>query len=85
MFIAMLAPFVLPEYPTSTSWLSKQEKAIAMTRLVRDTGIVDDDDKGTGKFHGLHQAVTDPKVWALGYHQFTMSSVEIDLADNKTA
>ncbi|KAL4774178.1 major facilitator superfamily domain-containing protein [Aspergillus nidulans var. acristatus] len=53
---AIIAGFVLPDYPSTTSWLSTEEKQTAQLRLELDLG--------------LKQAVVDPKVWLLGisYH-----------------
>lgn len=64
--IAMIAPFILPEWPASTRWLSQQEKMIAQTRLLEDVGLADDDETEVGTFSGLKQAISDPKVWLLG-------------------
>lgn len=67
---AFLAALVLPEYPTTTSWLSEREKTIAVKRLALDAGVVEvvEDESA---FHGLKLAVTDPKVWLLGITYFS--------------
>lgn len=66
--VAAIAVFILPDYPSTTSWLSETEKNIALKRLDLDVGIVDDDqdDSAGDAFKGLKQAVTDPKVLLLG-------------------
>lgn len=60
----------MPDYPTTTSWLSEKEVFIAERRLVDDAGVADEDDENQGAFTGLKQALSDPKVWllALTYH-----------------
>jgi MFS family permease len=70
----IVAVFVLPDYPTSTRWLSSKEVYIAEKRLFEDAGMVDEDSDGMGIFDGLKQALTDPKVWllALSYHATIM-------------
>ncbi|TVY35026.1 MFS transporter, partial [Lachnellula occidentalis] len=74
IFFGLLAIPILPDYPTSTKWLSEREIMIAEKRLVDDTGIADEDDENDGAFHGLKLAVMDPKVWllALAYHTTIM-------------
>jgi MFS family permease len=67
VFIALLAMFVLPDYPNSTRWLSETENFIAQKRLVDDVAAADEDDSEEGVFHGLKLAVSDPKVWILGF------------------
>ena len=65
---------ILPDYPTSTKWLSEKEINIAEKRLVEDAGTADEEDENEGAFHGLKLAVIDPKVWllALCYHTTIM-------------
>ncbi|KAJ5642855.1 uncharacterized protein N7484_005362 [Penicillium longicatenatum] len=76
---AAVAAFILPDYPSTTSWLSAREKLICQNRLDCDLGGPDttnDDPTITTALHGLKQAVTDPKVWLLGhaYHCTIMAS-----------
>ncbi|GAA5860919.1 hypothetical protein JCM8547_003888 [Rhodosporidiobolus lusitaniae] len=42
-FIAIIAYFILPDYPATTKRLSLRERALAVYRLERDTGVRDDD------------------------------------------
>jgi MFS family permease len=67
VFISLLAMFVLPDYPKFTRRLSETEKFIAQKRLVDDVGAADEDDSEEDVFHGLKLAVSDPKVWILGF------------------
>lgn len=69
VFMALLAIFILPEYPRSTTWLSEQEKEIAITRLVADGGA-DDEHDSAERLQGLREAVYDPNVWLLGLTYF---------------
>ena len=70
----MVALPVLPDYPSTTKWLTERWKAIADKRLIDDAGISDNEDPNQSVFHGLKLAVMDPKVWllALAYHATIM-------------
>lgn len=67
---ALVAVFVLPEYPASTAWLTGRERDIATARLALDIGADDEHDGGGDKLAGLRQAVADPKTWMLGLTYF---------------
>ncbi|GAB1519234.1 hypothetical protein RhiTH_002300 [Rhizoctonia solani] len=61
MAVAILAIFILPDFPSTTKWLSPMER-----RLAQDAGgEADHDTKEEGAFHGLILAVKDWKVWWL--------------------
>ncbi|KAL4952629.1 major facilitator superfamily domain-containing protein [Aspergillus filifer] len=72
VFCALVAAFILPDYPSTTSWLSSREKQIAQARLELDVGGDTNSREATmgDALGGLREAVTDPKVWLLGlsYH-----------------
>ncbi|CZR65616.1 related to nicotinamide mononucleotide permease [Phialocephala subalpina] len=72
--IGIIAFPILPDYPTTTKWLSEKEVLIAEQRLVNDAGLADSEDVDEGIFYGLKLALTDPKVWllALAYHTTIM-------------
>ena len=64
--IAVAAFFVLPNFPRTTSWLSEEERAIAVWRLQEDIGT--DDWTGSEEqsfFHGFKLAFADVKTWLL--------------------
>ncbi|KAE9404474.1 MFS general substrate transporter [Gymnopus androsaceus JB14] len=71
----MLLPFILADYPSSTTWLSDRERVIAQGRLVTDVGILDnpeaDEKSGTGILRGVWLAMSDIKVWAMAFMYFT--------------
>ncbi|KAJ3857182.1 MFS general substrate transporter [Lentinula lateritia] len=71
----LLLPFLLADYPPSTSWLSDRERVIAQGRLVTDVGIIDnpenDEKTGSGIMRGVFMAISDIKVWALAFMYFT--------------
>jgi MFS family permease len=53
IFLAMVALPVLPDYSSTTKWLTKKEKAIADKRLIDDAGISDDESPDQSVFHGF--------------------------------
>jgi MFS family permease len=70
---AGIAVFILPDYPSSTSWLSDEQKFIAQHRLELDVGGESTNNQPTtiaDALEGLKLALIDPKVWLLGlaYH-----------------
>lgn len=54
---------MLPDFPTTTRWLSPQERALAIKRMEEDAGVGDERETEQGKGSGLWLAVTDWKVW----------------------
>ncbi|KAG0696836.1 MFS general substrate transporter [Suillus ampliporus] len=64
VFVALCAVFILPDFPTTTKWLSDDERRLALRRMEEDTGIGDQTEtEQGGRTHGLYLAVTDWKVW----------------------
>ena len=66
IFLAFLAYFTLPNFPRTTTWLTENERHLAIWRLEEDIG---EDDWVNPKeytlFHGLKLAVKDVKMWIL--------------------
>ncbi|OWZ35154.1 nicotinamide mononucleotide permease [Cryptococcus neoformans c45] len=62
-FAAIIAMFVLPDYPATTKWLSTREKAVAVWRMERDVGSRDEDDQGL--IHSLKLALCDYRLYLL--------------------
>lgn len=66
MLVAVIAFFVLPDFPSTTRWLSPQERALAELRMTEDVGVSDDSaskEEQTSAWLGLQQAFTDWRVW----------------------
>jgi MFS family permease len=64
--IAFIAFWVLPNFPRTTSWLSEEEKALAIWRLEEDIGEDDWVDSAHQSFWGgAKQAFTDVKTYVL--------------------
>ncbi|KAL1872319.1 hypothetical protein VTK73DRAFT_1550 [Phialemonium thermophilum] len=68
---AVLTVFILPDYPGTTSWLSAEERDIAIRRLELDAGEDPAMLEGLSAVQGLRLAVTDSKVWLLGLTYFS--------------
>lgn len=64
--VSIVAVFFLPQYPSTTPWLSADEKRMAEARLAVDSASEPDQDDAVTAKEGLVMAVKDPKVWLLG-------------------
>lgn len=67
--IAILALFVLPDYPQTTRWLSPEEKKLAVYRLAQQnvsTHTAAVEDEMTVR-QALRAAVSDPSTWLLAF------------------
>ncbi|KAK3343442.1 major facilitator superfamily domain-containing protein [Lasiosphaeria hispida] len=62
IFVAMIAVFVLPDYPSTTTWLSEEERAFASWRLLADINEADEA-KAKGTLAGLKLALTDYRLY----------------------
>ncbi|KAK0705671.1 major facilitator superfamily domain-containing protein [Lasiosphaeris hirsuta] len=62
IFVAMIAVFVLPDYPRTTTWLSEEERAFASWRLLADINEADEA-KAKGLLAGLKLALTDYRLY----------------------
>ncbi|KAI0876511.1 allantoate permease [Hypoxylon argillaceum] len=60
--VAIVAAFVLPNYPSNTNWLTPEEQAYAQWRLVDDTGDADVADSISVK-EGVKMAFKDPRLY----------------------
>lgn len=76
--IAIIAIFVLPDFPTTTKWLSSQERALAIRRMEEDAGV-GDEEQTEGHSNGLWLAIIDWKVWWLA---FALTSEVVALSFN---
>jgi predicted MFS family arabinose efflux permease len=64
--IAFISFFILPNFPRTTTWLTDEERELAIWRLQEDIG--EDDWKGSAEqsfWHGLKLACQDLKTWIL--------------------
>ncbi|KAL5046492.1 hypothetical protein BDW71DRAFT_197443 [Aspergillus fruticulosus] len=61
VFIAIFAMFILPNYPSNTTWLSPEERAVAEWRLISDAGQVDEDNENWS--YGFKMAFRDWRLY----------------------
>lgn len=83
VLVAIAAIFILPDFPESAcSWLSPEERALAVRRMVEDTGVIsgsaETDTKGRRQT-GFFMAIRDWKVWWLAA---TLTSLVASLSFN---
>ncbi|KAH8829327.1 MFS general substrate transporter [Flagelloscypha sp. PMI_526] len=73
--------FILPDFPATTTWLTPEERALALHRMAEDyIGIGDQDEtESEGHFNGLLLALKDWKVWWMA---FALTSQVIALSFN---
>ncbi|KAJ5101559.1 hypothetical protein NUU61_003781 [Penicillium alfredii] len=71
--VALLAMFILPDYPETTKWLSETERTLAISRLAADA-IEDDHDEMDGNFEGLKLAFTDPALYIIWMMQLGLNT-----------
>lgn len=64
--IAFAAFWILPNFPRTTTWLSEEEKALAIWRLEEDIGEDDwIDSEHQSLWTGARLAFADLKTWVL--------------------
>ena len=66
IFVAFCSYFALPNFPRTTSWLTEEERQLAVWRLDEDIG--EDDWVNSSQqtfFHGMKLAFEDIKMWIL--------------------
>lgn len=71
---ALSIVFVIPDWPTTTRWLSEEEKALGILRLREDVDE-EEGDKDMTTTHALKLAVTDYRVWLCIIGQMSMQAV----------
>jgi hypothetical protein len=80
IFFAIVALFILPDFPATSAWLSPLERRLAEKRLEEDVGATDKDQKEKGNhMEGLLLAISDWKVWWLA---LALTSMVISLSFN---
>jgi hypothetical protein len=80
MFVATVAIFVLPDFPTNTRWLTDEERRLALRRLEEDAGVGDQQEtEEGGLLYGFFLAIKDWRVWWLA---LAMTSQVVALSFN---
>lgn len=60
VFFAFITAFVIPDWPATTKWLSTEEKALGVVRMIEDAGDEEEDINVTDAFK---MAAKDYRVW----------------------
>ncbi|KAG8688454.1 actin [Ceratobasidium sp. 423] len=80
MAVAILAMFILPDFPSTTRWLSPEERRLAEVRMAEDVGgEVDKDSSEEGHLYGFFLAMKDWKIWWLAV---ALTGITIGLSFN---
>lgn len=69
---ATICAFVIPDWPTTTKWLTEEEKALGVVRLIEDAGQEEED---IGMKQGLRIAASDYRVWLCIVGQLCVQAV----------
>lgn len=71
-----IAFFILPDFPSTTKWLSPRERELAQLRLQGDHATRTEDNAGFGHWDALKQCVLTWRVWlfVVGYMAIVGSS-----------
>ncbi|OAA66556.1 MFS transporter [Niveomyces insectorum RCEF 264] len=70
IFIALCSFLVLPDWPSTTRWLSPTERAVAEWRLIEDAGQIDEDDERWG--YGFRLAFRDWRLYVFALMFFCL-------------
>lgn len=70
---AIVTAFVIPDWPHTTNWLSDEEKALGVTRLIEDAG---DEEQEIKTFAAFKMAIKDYRVWLCVLGQVGLLVVE---------
>lgn len=71
VFFAVVAVFVLPDFPGNTKWLSEEERKYAVARLVADNNTDDEADAAVGHWKSFVMAAKDWRTWLFCFGQST--------------
>ncbi|KAG7097010.1 hypothetical protein E1B28_004404 [Marasmius oreades] len=78
--IAVIAMFILPDFPESSKWLSPLERKLAMQRMKEDVGVGDSNEtEPSGRTSGLWLCLTDWRVW---WFALALTSIVVALSFN---
>jgi hypothetical protein len=70
--VALVTAFIIPDWPATTKWLSEDEKALAVVRLIEDAG---EEENEIRPLQALKMAGSDYRVWLCILGQFSVQAV----------
>lgn len=68
----MATTFIIPDWPATTKWLSEEEKALGVVRLIEDAG---EEESEIRTFDSLKMAAQDHRVWLCVLNQMCLQAV----------
>jgi hypothetical protein len=71
---AVVAVFVLPDFPGNTRWLTEAERKYAVARLAADQNYDDADDADIGHWKAFVLAASDWRTWLFCFGQSTLTA-----------
>jgi len=71
---AVVAVFVLPDFPGNTRWLTEAERKYAVARLAADQNYDDADDADISQWKAFVLAVRDWRTWLFCFGQSTLTA-----------
>lgn len=71
---AIITGFVIPDWPATTKWLSEEEKALGIMRIVEDAGSEEEDISTKTAFK---LAAKDHRVWLCILGQMCLQAVAV--------
>lgn len=78
--VAIIAIYLLPDFPLTTRWLTPAERQLAHDRIERDTvGLA----SSKGAKAGLWQAIRDPRLYVLAFMQNMVSHISMGPLPNR--
>lgn len=72
MFFGALACFLVPDWPATTKWLSPEERALGVIRLIEDAGEEEED---ISTWNATKMACKDYRVWLVVVGQLCLQAV----------
>ncbi|KAL3486535.1 major facilitator superfamily domain-containing protein [Aspergillus germanicus] len=72
VLFAVLTGFIIPDWPATTKWLSPEERAIGIIRLIEDAG---DEEESTPTWDACKLAVKNPHIWLCVLGQVCLQAV----------
>ncbi|KAI0068747.1 MFS general substrate transporter [Artomyces pyxidatus] len=80
IFVALLAIFILPDFPTTSArFLTPDEQRLAILRMQEDVGVSDEIDRKDERFPGLVAAFSD---WRIYWLALALTSMVVSLSFN---
>lgn len=72
VIFAVVTGFTIPDWPATTKWLTPEERALGVLRLIEDAGAEDED---TSAFAAFKLAVRDHRLWLCVLGQVCLQAV----------